>query len=94
MKLPVRVIYKNGTSVETVAQFADFVDFERTWQRSVRRFEEELRLTDIAWLGWSALTREKKVTLKFAPDWIESVEQCEVYDVESGTDASGESRPT
>jgi len=93
MKLPVRVYYKDGSTVDAVAQFADFVDFERTWQRSVRRFEEELRLTDIAWLAWSALYRSKKTQAKFAPDWVESIDNCEVFDAEGAADA-GDSRPT
>ena len=93
MKLPVRVTYKDGTTADAVAQFADFVDFERTWSRSVRRFEEELRLTDIAWLAWSALFRSKKTGAKFSPDWIETVENCEITDTEGASDTS-ESPPT
>jgi hypothetical protein len=92
MKLPVRVTYKDKSTVEAVAGFADFVDFERTWQRSVRKFEEELRLTDIAWLAWSALSRSKRVTAKFAPDWIETVEECEVFDEEEAP--AGNATPT
>lgn len=92
MKLALRVTYTDGTTADTVAKFADFVDFERTWQRSVRRFEEELRLTDIAWLAWSALNRERKVKGKFSPDWIETVVECEVV-LEEQSEA-GENPPT
>jgi hypothetical protein len=93
MRLAVRVHYKDGRTAETVAQFADFIDFERTWQRSVRRFEEELRLTDVAWLAWSSLTRSKNATAKFAPDWIETVESCEVFEDEESK-AADDTRPT
>lgn len=86
MKLPVRVTYVDGSKDEIVASFADFVDFERVWSRSIRRFEEELRLTDIAWLAWSALCRKKTVKPKFSPEWIETVEMVEVFDEEEQTE--------
>ena len=75
MKIGLKVEYLDGT-IETVeAVFADFVGFERTWQRSVVRLETEMRLTDLAWLAWSALTHRQKTKLKFDPDWIATVAQ-------------------
>jgi hypothetical protein len=34
-----------------------------------------MRLTDLAWLAWSALTHRQKTKLKFDPDWIATVAQ-------------------
>jgi len=83
MKLAMTVKYQDGTTEDIEARFADFVGFERTWQRSVTRFETELRLTDLAWLAWSALTRLRKTSLKFDPDWIGSVDEVELGTTEA-----------
>jgi hypothetical protein len=80
MKIALTVQYTDGESRDVTARFADFVAFERTWSRSVARFEQEIRLTDLAWLAWSAETRAKNTTLKFDPDWIQTVENVEMAD--------------
>jgi hypothetical protein len=75
MRIALEVEYLDGTKEPVEAVFADFVGFERTWQRSVVKFEQEMRLTDLAWLAWSALTHRNKTKLKFDPDWIATVAQ-------------------
>lgn len=80
MKIALTVQYTDGETRDVTARFADFVSFERTWSRSVARFEQEIRLTDLAWLAWSAETRAKNTTLKFDPDWIQTVENVEMAD--------------
>jgi hypothetical protein len=75
MRIALEVEYLDGTKEPVDAVFADFVGFERTWQRSVVKFEQEMRLTDLAWLAWSALTHRNKTKLKFDPDWIATVAQ-------------------
>jgi hypothetical protein len=82
MKIGLIVEYENGTRETVEARFADFVSFERTWQRSVARFEHEIRLTDLAWLAWSSLTRANKTDKKFDPDWINTVANVEMADTE------------
>jgi hypothetical protein len=86
MKIALRVIHTDGEIRDCDAVFADFVGFERTWQRSVAKFETDIRLTDLAWLAWSAETRAKKTTLKFDPDWISSVEAVEMRSDEEVAD--------
>lgn len=89
MKIEMTVTFVDGTKEDVDAVFADFVGFERTWQRSVAKFEQELRLTDLAWLAWSALTHRNKTKLKFDPDWIATVENVGVReDSESPLDSS------
>ena len=73
MKIDLTVEFLDGTTEQASAMFADFVAFERTWQRSVAKFEQELRLTDLGWLAWSCLTRAGKTRLKFDPDWTTTV---------------------
>lgn len=84
MKIALKVEYLDGTIEPVEAVFADFVGFERTWQRSVVRLETEMRLTDLAWLAWSALTHRQKTKLKFDPDWIATVAQVTPADLDEG----------
>ena len=83
MKLTLQIEYLDGTTKTTTARFADFIGFERTWQRSVTLFEREVKLTDLAWLAWSAETRAGKTAQKFDPDWIASVAMVTVIEDES-----------
>lgn len=85
MKIKLFVTYNDGTSRDVDAVFADFVGFERTWQRSVARFETEIRLTDLAWLAWSAETRAKNTDKKFDPDWITTITNVEIGDADGDT---------
>jgi len=86
MKIALRVVYTDGNTSDVDAVFADFVGFERTWQRSVAKFEQEIRLTDLAWLAWSSENRAKKTALKFDPDWIGTVETVEIRTDEEPAD--------
>jgi hypothetical protein len=70
MKIEMTVEYNDATTKDVDAVFADFVAFERTWNRSVTKFEQELRLTDLAWLAWHSEKRNKQTQMPFDPDWI------------------------
>lgn len=80
MKLGLKITYNDGTVRDVEAVFADFVAFERTWSRSVSRFETEVRVTDLGWLAWNVETRNKNTDKKFDPDWTLTVSQVEVSD--------------
>jgi hypothetical protein len=80
MKMAMTVKTNDGQEKKIEAQFADFVAFERTWNRSVSNFSTELRLTDIAWLAWKSLTRTKATNMPFEPDWLNTVDTIEVVD--------------
>lgn len=74
MRMPLTVEYTNGSTEEVEAVFADFIGFERVWGRTMMKFSDEMRFTDLAWLAWSALTHRGLTRLKFDPDWIATVE--------------------
>ena len=78
MRIGMTVAFVDGSSKDIDAVFADFVAFERTWNRSVTKFESELRLTDLAWLAWHAEKRLKKTAEPFDPEWIANVESIEL----------------
>lgn len=93
MKMTLKVKYVDGSERDVEAKFADFVSFERTWQRSVARFETDLRLTDLAWLAWSAETRANATNKKFDPEWLETVESIEPIAEEGGKTVPLETTP-
>jgi hypothetical protein len=82
MKIALKVTFNNGETVKADAVFADFVAFERTWNRSIAKLEDELRLTDIAWLAWHSEKRRQKTTDAFDPAWLNNIESVEVSDDE------------
>lgn len=86
MKIELKVTFNDGVTKDVDAVFADFVAFERTWNRSVTQFEKELRLTDLAWLAWNALKRAKETDKQFDPDWITTVEVIEIRDEDEGSE--------
>jgi hypothetical protein len=86
MKIELTVKFNDGTTKDVDAVFADFVAFERTWNKSITQFEKELRLTDLAWLAWNSLKRQKIVDSQFDPDWISLVENIEIRDDEEGSE--------
>lgn len=88
MKMQMNIIFNDGGTKECEAIFADFVAFERTWNRSVTKFETELRLTDIAWLAWKTQIRCKNTQEQFDL-WLEKVETIDVI-ADEATDAPAE----
>jgi hypothetical protein len=94
MKLPLTIHYNDGEKRDVTAAFADFVQFERTWNRSVSRFETDFRLTDLAWLAWSAESRAKRTSKKFDPDWLETVQTVELGEAAVGDTPLATIQPT
>lgn len=78
MKIGITVTFNDGNQKQVDAVFADFVAFERSWNRSVTKFDEELRLTDLAWLAWHSEKRRKQHSMQFDPEWIETIESIEI----------------
>lgn len=78
--MALKVDYHSGDTEDVDVVFSDFVAFERTWNRSVARFDTDLRITDLAWLAWQQLTASNKTKAKFDPDWIRTVSNVTVRD--------------
>ena len=94
MKIQLTVTYTDGETQDVEAVFADFVAFERVWSRSVARFEQEIRLTDLAWLAWSAETRAGRTHKKFDPEGIAGVEDVATTGIEEGGSPLATTQPT
>jgi len=86
MKINLMVEYNDGTKQKASAVFADFVAFERTWNRSVTQFETQLRLTDLAWLAWHSEKRRLQTAMPFDPEWIATIDNIQASD-ETNTDS-------
>lgn len=79
MKMQLVVTYNDGSGADVEASAPDLVAFEREFNRSVARFGEEIRFTDICWLAWHNQNRLGK-----AGDfdtWLNTVDQIDVQDV-------------
>jgi hypothetical protein len=72
MKMNAKVEYADGSGVDIIISAPDFVAFETKYDRSVAKFATEIKFTDICWLAWHRLNRDKKVG-NFE-DWLEGID--------------------
>lgn len=77
MKLNLRVKFESGEAKEIVASAKDLVAFENKFNKSVAKFEEEFRLTDLLWLAWCSEHRVKATNKEFET-WLDEVDSIEV----------------
>jgi hypothetical protein len=73
MRITLRVEFTNNKKSDVVCSAKDLVAFEEKYQRSVARLDTEMRLTDLLWLAWHSLNRQK-VTDKDFDSWLDDVE--------------------
>lgn len=76
MRIILRVELADGSKEDVVCGAKDMVAFEDKYQRSIARFEQEMKLTDLLFLAWHSLTRQKKTTKDF-DTWLDDVESIE-----------------
>ncbi len=55
-----------------VAEFADFIAWETAFDKSLGKFEIDMKLRDLAWLAWHSEHRKKDTSLSFE-DWLGEV---------------------
>lgn len=51
MKMNLDVVYNDGSTAAASVAAVDFVVFEETYDRSVAKFQTELKFTDLCWLS-------------------------------------------
>ena len=73
MRINLRVELTDGNKKEVTCSAKDLVAFEEKYSRSVARFEQEMRLTDLLWLAWHSENRTK-ATGKDFDSWLDDVE--------------------
>jgi len=83
MKLHLRVTNSDGSAVDVKVSAADLVAFEGQFNRSVAKFQDEFRLTDMYWLAWHSMKRGNPALPDFT-DWLEQADP----DVEFGDDGN------
>lgn len=71
MKMHLRIKNGDGSTADVVVSAVDLVAFEEKFDRSVARFQDEFRLTDMYWLAWHSLRRFNKSLPEF-DKWLES----------------------
>jgi hypothetical protein len=78
MRMNMTVTYTDGAGADVIVSAPDLVAFEREFDRSVARFESEVKFTDICWLAWHKLNRDGKAG-EFDP-WLETLDSVEIKD--------------
>jgi hypothetical protein len=81
MRINLRVELTDGNKKEVTCSAKDLVAFEEKYSRSVARFEQEMRLTDLLWLAWHSENRTK-ATGKDFDSWLDDVESIEPSDAD------------
>lgn len=76
MQMSFTIKLKDHEETTCIAEFQDLVAFEREFSKSIARFQDDLFLTDFAWLAWHAQERRNETTLTF-DDWVALVEKIE-----------------
>lgn len=79
MKLNLRVNGSDGSAVDVVASAADLVAFELKWDRSIARFSDDFRFTDLCWLAWHTCKRTGQTSQDFE-QWLETIESVDASD--------------
>ena len=79
MKINLRVEYSNGNFEEVQCAAKDLVAFEEKYQRSVAKMQDEMKLTDLLFIAWHSLNRNKKTDKDF-DSWLDDVESIEASD--------------
>ena len=72
MRMQLEVELNDGTKKDVKVIMADMVKFESQFNLSIAKLGQEMKVTHLLWLAWSALTREKEVTTEF-DTWVETV---------------------
>jgi hypothetical protein len=80
MKMNAKVEYADGSVADVVISAPDFVAFETKYDRSVARFATEIKFTDICWLAWHRLHRDKKAGEFEA--WLETIDGVNLEETE------------
>ena len=76
MKMNLRVEYSDKTVEEVECNIRDFVAFESTWNRSIAKLEDEMKITDLVWLAWHSISRRKQTKHDFE-NWLDTIDGVE-----------------
>jgi hypothetical protein len=72
MRMQLEVEFNDGTKKDVKVIMADMVKFEAQYNISIAKLGQEMKVTHLLWLAWSALTREKQTSAEFDA-WVESI---------------------
>lgn len=71
MKMHLRVTNADGSTADVIVSAVDLVAFENKFDKSVTKFQDDFRMTDIYWLAWHTLHRKDNSIGDFE-SWLET----------------------
>jgi len=72
MRMQLEVEFADATKKDVLVVMSDMVKFESEFSISIAKLGQEMKITHLLWLAWSALTRTKETTLGFDA-WVDTV---------------------
>jgi hypothetical protein len=72
MRMQLELEFNDGVKKDVRVIMADMVKFESHFNLSIAKLGQEMKVTHLLWLAWTALTREKQTTAEFEV-WLEDV---------------------
>jgi len=62
----------DGKTEQVTVKMSDIVKFESHWSISIAKIGQEMKISHLLWLAWTALSREGKVKADFEK-WVDEV---------------------
>ena len=75
----IRITYIDGTTAETKISIGDRYAWEKKFQKSIAKFEQDPALGDILWMAHRALSRDE-ANLAPLDTWVNQVDDFDILD--------------
>jgi len=79
MQINLQTTFDDGTEKVITAGAADLVAFEREFDLSVAKLQNEVKLTHLLYIAWHSESRNKSTTLEFEA-WTNSIASIQASD--------------
>jgi len=79
MQINLQTTFDDGTEKVITAGAADLVAFEREFDLSVAKLQNEVKLTHLLYIAWHSENRTKSTTLEFEA-WTNSIASIQASD--------------
>lgn len=82
MKLNLKVVYDDGSTMSVQIGMVDFVAYEREKNKSIQEYFQNWNVSDTCFLAWHALGRKDKNIPEFM-DWVANIDEITTDEIEA-----------